>query len=307
MTRLLACLVALLLSGMALGSAQTPGAIIASRFRELTPASTWTLVETVALDFDAFHPQGMVRVGTDFVVSAVEIRRPTSRYPVPVNGFDRDTGDGVGHLFRISGRGRVLRDVVTGEGTMYHPSGLDYDGQFIWMAAAEYRPHSRSIVYRVNADTLKAEELFRVPEHVGAMAYDAGRRVLHGMTWGSREFLSWADPAQQRPPVPSAPRRNPSFHLDYQDCKSLGEGQALCGGLRTLRLGTGDAISVGGLDLVSLDDGRPLHQVPVDRRSPSGRVLTQNPFWIEPHGLGLRAWFLPDDGRGAILVYDLQP
>ena len=64
---------------------------------------------------------------------------------------------------------------------------------------------------------------------------------------------------------------------------------------------------MGGLDLLSLDDGRSLYQLPVDRRSPSGRVLPPNPFWIEPHGRGLRAWFVPDAGRGAIQVYDLQP
>ena len=32
---------------------------------------------------------------------------------------------------------------------MYHPGGIDYDGRHIWVPVAEYRPNSRSIIYRV--------------------------------------------------------------------------------------------------------------------------------------------------------------
>lgn len=307
MTRLTACALALLLAPVASGLPRAPGMGIAERFGQLTPASTWTLVDTIPLDFDAFHPQGMVRVGADFVVSSVEVRRAPARYPSPVEGFDRDTGEGAGHLFRISSRGQRLRDVIVGEGTLYHPSGLDYDGQAIWMAGAEYRPGSRSVIYRVDAATLETRELFRYADHIGAVAFDTDRRMLLGMSWGSRQFVRWPDPLAGPSDLPATRQRNPSFHLDYQDCKALGAGQVLCGGLRTRRLPTGESFSVGGLELISLDDGRPLHQLPIDLHSSSGRSLTQNAFWIAPQDEGLRIWFLPDDGRAAIVVYDVRP
>ena len=44
---------------------------------------------------------------------------------------------------------------------MYHPGGIDYDGDDIWVPVAEYRPNSRSIVYRVDPETMKATEVFR--------------------------------------------------------------------------------------------------------------------------------------------------
>ena len=307
MTRLTASVLALLLAPAASGLTRAPVMGIAERFGQLTSASTWTLVETIPLDFDAFHPQGMVRVGADFVVSSVEVRRAPARYPSPVDGFDRDTGEGVGHLFRISGHGQRLRDVIIGEGTLYHPSGLDYDGEAIWLAAAEYRPGGRSVIYRVDAATLDLRELFRFTDHLGAVAYDTDRRILLGMSWGSRQFVRWPEPLAGRTARPASRQRNPSFHLDYQDCKALGAGQVLCGGLRTRQLPTGESSSIGGLELISLDDGRPLHQLPIDLHSSSGRPLTQNAFWMAPQDEGLRIWFLPDDGRAAIVVYDVRP
>ena len=35
---------------------------------------------------------------------------------------------------------------------MYHPGGIDYDGRHIWVSVAEYRPNSRSIVYRIDPE-----------------------------------------------------------------------------------------------------------------------------------------------------------
>ena len=41
---------------------------------------------------------------------------------------------------------------------MYHPGGIDYDGEYIWGPVAEYRPNSESIIYKVDAETLKVEK-----------------------------------------------------------------------------------------------------------------------------------------------------
>jgi hypothetical protein len=46
--------------------------------------------------------------------------------------------------------------------------------------------------------------------------------------------------------------------------------------------------------------------VPVLLWTGTGRVMTENPMWIEPAGTGLRAFFVPEDDRSTIYVYDLK-
>ena len=66
--------------------------------------------------FDTQHPQGMVKIGDDFYLSSVEIKTPTKRFPQPVDGYDRDTGEGAGHLFKFDKTGKLLADLPLGEG-----------------------------------------------------------------------------------------------------------------------------------------------------------------------------------------------
>jgi hypothetical protein len=80
-----------------------------------------------------------------------------------------------------------LADLPLGEGSIYHPGGIDYDGRHIW-PVAEYRPNSRSIVYRVNPETMKATEILRFGDHIGALVHDTDDNTLHGVSWGSRRF-----------------------------------------------------------------------------------------------------------------------
>jgi hypothetical protein len=133
----------------------------------------------------------MVKIGDTLFVSSVEIKTPTKRYPQPVDGYDRDTGEGVGHLFKIDMKGNLISDLVLGEGTMYHPGGIDYDGEHIWVSVAEYRPNSRTVVYRVDPATMKATEVFRFPDHIGGILHNTDDRTLHGVSWGSRRFYKW--------------------------------------------------------------------------------------------------------------------
>src|SRR5260221_13354134 len=111
--------------------------IVAERVMSLTRSSTWTPVASLPIVFRTFRPQGMVKIGETFFVSSVEV-------------IDRDAGKGVGHLFKIDKAGSLITDLRLGEGARYHPGGLDYDGANVWVPVAEYRPDSRSIVYRVD-------------------------------------------------------------------------------------------------------------------------------------------------------------
>jgi hypothetical protein len=286
---------------------------VAAGIRALSPESTWIELPPIRLRFDAHHPQGMVRVGDYFYLSAVEVTRRPQRSETPGAKFDRDPGIGVGHLFRFAPDGSLDSDLRLGEGTIYHPGGIDFDGHHIWVPVAEYRPRGSSIVYRVTPDPFVQSAVFRFADHIGAVAYDPVAKELHGVNWGSREFYRWKLP--ERGPVSDAEqpsgglgRRNPAFYVDYQDCKWLGDGMMACCGLRTYgddsSLGSG--FPLGGIELVEARIPRPLHQVPVLRRSPSGRVLTQNAFWVEAVLGGLRFWFAPDDGRSVVRVFEVR-
>src|SRR3954467_13223233 len=110
-----------------------PRSIVADRVMTLTRRSTWTLVSSTPIAFRTFHPQGMVKIGETMFVSSVEV-------------LDRDAGKGVGHLFKIDKAGALVSDLKLGEGAMYHPGGIDYDGRNIWVPVPEYRENSGSRV-----------------------------------------------------------------------------------------------------------------------------------------------------------------
>lgn len=283
---------------------------VAARVATLTRDARWTAVSSQPVAFKTFHPQGMVKIGDTFFVSSVEVRVPTKRGPQADVRHDRDAGEGVGHLFKIDSSGKRVADLTLGEGTMYHPGGIDYDGTFIWVTVAEYRPDSRSIVYRVNPATMTATEVLRVADHLGAVVHDTDAHALHGVSWGSRRFYRWTLDGQGRVSnADVAPEKlrvlNPAHYIDYQDCKYLGNGEMLCAGLTNYQVRP-DAprFALGGIEIVDLNTNRVTHQVPIQLWTASGLPMTQNPVWIEPTPSGLRAYFMPEDGKSTLYVYD---
>jgi len=285
-----------------------PRSLVAERVISLSRDSAWRQVASVAISFRTFHPQGLVKIGDHFFVSSVEVRVPPKRFAAPQAGQDRDPGEGVGHLFKIDRSGHLIANLTLGEGIVYHPGGLDYDGRDIWVPVAEYRPNSRSIVYRVNPDTMKATEILRFSDHLGALVHDTDDNTLHGVSWGSRRFYRWAL-GSRGIAANSQPTRmeNPSHYVDYQDCKYVGGHRMLCTGVTEMRQSP-DAppFRLGGLELVDLVQGRPLHQVPVLLWTPSGVDMTHNPVWIEPSDAGLRGYFMPEDDRSTLYMFEVD-
>ena len=284
--------------------------LVAERVQKLTRAVRWRPVATIPINFKTHHPQGMVKIGDTFFVSSVEITVPTTRFPEPKDGYDRDTGQGAGHLFKIDAKGNLLGSVKLGEGTVYHPGGIDYDGRHIWVAVAEYRPNSRAIIYRVDPQAMTATEVFRFGDHIGGIVHNTDDKTLHGVSWGSRRFYKWtlggdgkvtnADTPPEKLRVP-----NPAHYIDYQDCHYLGGRRMLCAGLNNYRLvADGPVFPLGGLEIVDLRTDHAVYQVPVELWSPSGKPMTQNPFWVEATETGLRAYFIPDDDNSTLFVYE---
>jgi hypothetical protein len=288
------------------------GTILAERVTKLTRDSAWTLVGSVSINFRTYHPQGMVKIRDTLFVSSVEILIPTRRLPEPQGRYDRDIGRGAGHLFKIDMTGHRIADLRLGEGSVYHPGGLDYDGESIWVPVAEYRPNSRSIIYKVDPETMKATEVLRFADHIGAISHNDEDHTLHGVSWGSRRFYRWIlgkDGTVTN--AGAAPDKlgtlNTSHYLDYQDCKYVGRRRMLCTGVTELRQSPGRApFRLGGIDLIDLGDGRPLHQVPVLLWTPRGMDMTHNAAWLEPSANGLRGYFMPEDDKSTLYIYEVE-
>jgi len=285
---------------------------IADRITALTRASSWTLERSIPMAFPAHHPQGMVKIGDRLFFSSVEVTTPPKRGAV-ADGFDRDAGRGIGHLFEATLDGRLVADVVLGEGTMYHPGGIDFDGRDIWVPVAEYRPNSRSIVYRVDPATRKAVEVFHFRDNLGGVACNTDDHALHAVSWGSRWIYRFAldgsGRATNADAQPSTLRQaNRSHYVDYQDCKYVGSQRMLCSGIADVSRNSGERpLQLGGIDLVDLVSGAPLHQLPVGLTTPAGASLTRNPSFFEAaDGGGVRAYFLPDDDKATLYVYRIE-
>jgi uncharacterized protein DUF6454 len=279
------------IAGVSLAAVQPNSrSAVAERVTQLTRDTAWKPVSTLPVKFMTHHPQGMVKIGNDVFVSSVDKIR------------------GVGHLFKIGPDGNRLADIRLGEDEIYHPGGIDYDGENIWVPVGEYRPDSRSIIYRVNPVTMKATEVFRFADHIGAIVRNTDDNTLHGVSWGSRRFYRWTLGPDGRVTNAGTPLQtlNTSHYLDYQDCKYAGARRMLCTGVTEMRQAPGaPPFRLGGIELVDLADGRPLHQVPLLLWTPGGLDMTHNPVWIEATATGLRGYFMPEDDTSAIYIYEV--
>ncbi|HVF64001.1 MAG TPA: DUF6454 family protein [Casimicrobiaceae bacterium] len=62
--------------------------------------------------------------------------------------------------------------------------------------------------------------------------------------------------------------------------------------------------ALGGIDIVDLSTNSAVFQVPIQLWAPSGLPMTQNPVWIETTARGLRAYFMPEDGKSTLYIYE---
>ena len=82
----------------------------------------------------------------------------------------------------------------------------------------------------------------------------------------------------------------------------------LCTGVAELRRAPdAPAFRLGGHRLVSLADGRPLHQVPVLLWTAAGLDMTHNPVVARADAdRPLRAYFMPEDDQSTLYVYEVE-
>ena len=282
----------------------------------------WKPVGSIPMSWTTFHTQGLIKIGAVFYVSAVEVLESTVRNTVDTDALydfsiDRSTGAGRGWIFKFDATGKLLGKVELTDGTMFHPGGMDYDGKSIWVPVAEYRPNSKTRIYRVDPQTLRASLVFTANDHIGGVVHNVHRGTLHGVSWGSRRLYTWQLSRDERGVRGSLSNWEPNSeaYIDYQDCHYQGVEYMLCGGLNRYPTPAGN-IAFGGLELVDLRTNRPEHQVPVNLYVDEGAgpkadlVVTNNAFWVEPVGDGnsLRAWFMTETNNQAnLIIYDATP
>jgi len=296
------------------------GEQIIAAFTKLSRATDWQLVNKVPLRFDAHHPEGLVRLGDRFVLSTVEVTEPTKRHQPPgtlIDGTDRTPGAGIGHLISFDAEGNRLADKQIGDGArIYHPGGLDYDGESIFVAVAEYRPSRPSILYRVDPTSLAASEVLRTSDHIGGIVHDEQRNRLIGLNWGARTAYTWKARHEGRAKLVDT-TVNPSHFIDYQDCKYIGrtrrlvERAMLCGGIAGLRHPGPDGQPVGydlgGVALVDTETLRPLYEVPFQQYTDQRNVATRNAIDVQVVDGRLRLYLVADDDEDSdLLVYEAR-
>src|SRR4051812_31179736 len=95
-----------IVSILAVSSVSAADTRVGEKAMKLTRATVWKQVAAIPVAFPTFHPQGMLKIGDAFFVSSVDIKKTTTRYSAPRDGYDRDTGEGEGHLFKIGADGK---------------------------------------------------------------------------------------------------------------------------------------------------------------------------------------------------------
>ena len=187
-------------------------------------------------------------------------------------------------LYRIADPEPVQKADLT-EGARYHPSGMDYSQGCLWVAVAEYRPHSNSRILCLDPDSLTPRTSFEVKDHIGALAV-AGDHIV-GWNWDSRQIYLWDLSGRELDHG-----RSP-FGVAYQDCKAVDSGVILCSGIKSrgrffFRQGVVDRILANPDSVQSF---RLLERRVIQGRSRAGHHLTREAFDFSESIF----YFIPDD------------
>ncbi|EED17877.1 conserved hypothetical protein [Talaromyces stipitatus ATCC 10500] len=298
----------------------TDGKDIVNLFVSLTSSTKWTLISKTKIEGDTGEPEGMVRVGDQrLFVTSNQYTIPTVKYNKTINGTDRTPGAGFSHMliYDLEGR-RIANASLTAPGDIeYHGGGIDYDGRYVWITLAQYRPNTTATIARIDPLNLKVTRVFRTADHNGGIIHDTITNELVTLNWNGQNATTWSLNGYPKGftalPSFTYPLRNvpnPSHHtiptlLLAQACCGLQpdfnpvRSVMLCGGV-----GTFGKLSLGGMALVDTQTMLPLWEVPITLTSDLGVTLTENPVDVQVVDGKLRVWFMPDQHNSTLYVYE---
>lgn len=228
-----------------------------------------SLVQTVPLEGDTHHVQGIAIDGSRLFVTSVD--RPARK------GFlsEYDLASG-----------RRLRTVELQQDSLFHPGGIDQDDSSLWIPVAEDRPGSRTVIQRRAKETLALLSSFGVPDHIGALAVSSTTLFL--VNWDARQIYTFSLDGHL-----IARRANPNS-TRYQDIKYR-YGALVASGLHARPANAG---AVEWLDPATL---LPLQSEPL-RRTDRGVPYTAE-------GMDLRdglLYLLPEDAPSRLFIFRLE-
>ncbi len=275
---------------------------------QVSSNSRWKQVSATPLLFTTYHTQGLTKINGSFYMTAVKVNRWPKPYGRIINGYDRDNGDGTGYLFRFDSDGKLRDSIQLGEGIIYHPGGIDYDGRYIWVPVCEYRPSGRSIIYRVDPENMQKTKMAECNDAIGAVAYNSDKYTLVGMNWGSRRFYEWKiiNHSTALALVSQEGVKNPHYYIDYQDCNNIGNGLMLCAGLKTYKNSSGAVFKLGGIEVIDMRNYSSVFQLPVNEWAGHGAVMTNNPCFTEVINGKPRFYFVPEDDQSTLYIYEIE-
>lgn len=284
---------------------------IFEKLQSVSANSQWKQISATPLLFPTGHTQGLTKANGFFFLTAVKVIRWPKHYKSPVNGYDRDNGEGMGYLFKFDSAGKLKDSIRLGEDVIYHPGGVDFDGKYIWVPVCEYRPNGKSFIYRVDPVTLQKTKMTTCNDALGAVAFNRENRTLVGTNWGSRKFYEWKITGSNNNPVLQPVSKqgitNPHYYIDYQDCNYIGAGLMLCDGLRTYKKpGDNTPFKLGGIEVIDMNHYQSLFQMPVNEWTSTGAIITNNPCYTEIIDGKLRFYFVPEDDRSVLYTYELE-
>jgi hypothetical protein len=232
------------------------------------------LVDTLQLEGELFHVQGLELDGTRIWVTSVD-QKNRKGY---IHEFDRATG-------------KLRRRLELTDRAKYHPGGISLSGNSIWVPVAELRPNSAAVLIEIDSDTLKVRRKIHVADHLGCVAASDSKLVAGN--WDSKllYIFDLSDDAQVRiVPNPSRTR--------YQDMKFV-DGHLVAGGSLTLWSG-----AVDWIDWPSMKLKRTLRAGAVGPIRPLGRG---GPYTGEGMAIeGRDLYVVPEDGPSRLFHFRLD-
>lgn len=213
------------------------------------------------LEFPTYHVQGLCVTEVSFWLSSV----------------DRATQSG--WVFRVD-RGTLSVEASRrlADGPRYHPGGMQLVAGNLWVPLAEYRPHSTSVVLRLDPATLETRATFPVADHIGAIAADAQGTIYAG-NWDCRIIYLFDEQG-----APKEKRTNPTG-VAYQDFEWHAGRIWATGAVRQ------ENQPVGVVDVIDPADWRLERRFTLAARDPPPKNFGREGF----SKLGENLFVVPDD------------
>ena len=261
----------------------------------------WINVGNVNLPFETYHPQGIVKIGVSFFLTAID-------------------GNAAGYLIKFDVTGGIsnttakfVRQVRLADPSFLnriHPGGIDYDSATnrIWCPLAEKTPDTSASILIINPNDLSYDNVGYILDHLGTTVVDAenGRIRMIDYHTGMYSFQ-----LRSNGTFPSDIHKAPKFvipdeRIEYQDCKHIGDRYALC-------VGTGPQ----RVDLIHFEsdvEGNTATGYSIVREFPLGtsnlgrEAMTFEILQDTSGRRYVRFYFKPDDGNNTKLrIYDAYP